>query len=101
MGHPLEAQLPGHFDADRLRSALSAVLASHPMGRPRKAPEVVGALPSLPVAATEALAPLMSFAGGRLADTALRSNPGRVDDAATFDVHAGDTVAGWFSAPVP
>ena len=61
--------------------------------------EVVGALPSLPVAATEALAPLMSFAGGRLADTALLSNLGRVDDPPTFGGDAGDTVAMWFSAP--
>jgi NRPS condensation-like uncharacterized protein len=61
--------------------------------------EVLGGLPSLPLWAKQSVAPLLSFSGGRLVDTALLSNIGELDDPPSFGPDAGDTTELWFSAP--
>lgn len=61
--------------------------------------EVLGGLPSLPVWAKQSAAPLLSFSGDRLIDTALLSNLGQIDEPPSFGPDAGDTTETWFSAP--
>lgn len=45
------------------------------------------------------MAPLLSFSGDRLVDTALLSNLGQIDEPPSFGPDAGDTTEMWFSAP--
>lgn len=61
--------------------------------------EVLGGLPSLPVWAKGAMSYLATMAGRRMADTAMLSNLGRLDQAPSFGPEAGEAVEMWFSAP--
>lgn len=61
--------------------------------------EVLGGLASLPLWAKQSVAPLLSFSGSRLVDSALLSNIGQVDEPPSFGPDAGETTEMWFSAP--
>lgn len=61
--------------------------------------EVIGGLASVPVWAKRMVAPVLSFAGSRLVDTALLSNLGELDHPPAFGPDAGETTELWFSAP--
>ena len=61
--------------------------------------EVLGGLSSLPLWAKQSVAPLLSFSGSRMVDSALLSNIGEVGEPPAFGPDAGDTTEMWFSAP--
>ena len=61
--------------------------------------EVIGGLPSVPLWAKQSMAPVLSFSGSRLVDSALLSNIGELDEPPSFGPDAGDTTEMWFSAP--
>src|SRR5205085_10760668 len=61
--------------------------------------ELIGGLPSLPLWAKQSVAPLLSFSGDRLVDTALLSNVGELDEPPESGPDAGQTTELWFSAP--
>jgi NRPS condensation-like uncharacterized protein len=61
--------------------------------------EVLGGLPSIPLWAKQTVAPVLSFSGNRLVDTALLSNLGQLEEPPTFGPDAGETTEMWFSAP--
>ncbi len=61
--------------------------------------EVLGGLPSIPLWAKQTVAPVLSFSGNRLVDTAMLSNLGQLDEPPSFGPDAGETTEMWFSAP--
>ena len=61
--------------------------------------ELLGGLQSVPLWLKQKAAPVLSRSGNRLADTALLSNLGQLDEPPSFGPDAGDTTEMWFSAP--
>jgi len=61
--------------------------------------EVLGRSPSFPLRVKEATSPALRALTRRLADTAMLSNLGRLDEPPSFGTDAGETTEVWFSGP--